>query len=63
MGRLADLRGPGWPRVIVPTHVVLDVAEVWADGTFRWRVVAYSFRDGRRCVFTMNRTHLPKRCV
>ncbi len=63
VGRLADLRGPAWPKVIVPTHVVTDVAEVWLDGGFVWRVVAHAFYDGRRCVHLMNRTHLARRCV
>jgi hypothetical protein len=63
VGRLADLRGPRWPKVLVPTHVVADVTEVWLDGDTRWRVVAHSFHDGRRCVFVLNRTWLPRRCV
>lgn len=66
VGRLADLRGPKWPLVRFPTHLVADVREEWQMRLFggcRWRITAYSLRDGARCVFVWNATWLPQRCV
>lgn len=65
VGRLADLRGPKWPSVRLPTHLVVDVREDWQArfGGRLWRITAYSLRDGTRCEVLWNTTWLPRRCV
>jgi hypothetical protein len=65
VGRLADLRGPKWPSVCLPTHLVTDVREDWQPrfGGRQWRITAYSLKDGTRCVLVWSATWLPRRCV
>lgn len=65
VGRLADLRGPKWPSVRLPTHLVADVQPAWLTryGGSYWRITAYSLRDGTRCQVVWYATWLPRRCV